>query len=232
MAPGPAAIIPLFAATWFFVSAAYLRYKQRQLPDLIGEMTPVAVYLTAIGLFFLFRGWSAIATTSCPVVDCTDLSGGVAVVIAASFIALYPLRELLPGAYRWVFFVLMWVSVISQAVAAVVAPSIQVPLAHVYASLVAGVFAVGYLVYDGITTDSATETGIGMSMGSCCVVAHGLAALPLVATVTLPLVGIPLGLPVLFAVLAPVSLIAVLVFVARVEAQAAIDPGVEADASS
>ena len=232
MALDQAAIIPLFAAAWFFAAAAYLRYKQRQLPDLIGEMTPVAVYLTAIGLFFLFRGWSAIATTSCPVVDCTDLSGGLAVVLAASFIALYPLRELLPEAYRWVFFVLMWVSVLSQVVTAVVAPSIQVSLAHVYAFLVAGVFAVGYLVYDGLTTDSATATGIGMSMGSCCVVAHGLAALPLVATVTLPLVGIPLGLPVLFAVLAPVSLIAVLTFVARVEAQATVDPGVEAEASS
>lgn len=228
----PAAVIPLFAAVWFFAAAGYLRYKQRRLPDLLGRMTPVAVYLLAIGLFFVFRAWSVVATTSCPAVDCTDLSGGVAVMLAASFIALYPLRELVPDAGRWVFFGLVWLSVLSQAVTAVVAPAIQVPLAHVYAFLVAGVFSVGYLVYDGVVNDSATETGIGMSMGSCCVVAHGLAALPLVATVTLPLVGVPLGLPVLFAVLAPVSLIAVLVFVARIEAAETVEPGVESEVSS
>jgi len=227
----PAAAVPLFAAVWFFAAAGYLRYKQRQLPGLLGGMTPVAVYLLAIGTFFVLRGWSAVAPTSCPAVDCTDLLGGVAVMLAASFIALYPLRELVPRASRWVFFGLVWLSVLSQGVTAVVAPSIQLVVAHAYAFLVAGVFSAGYLVYDGAVNDSTTEAGIGMSMSSCCVIAHGLAALPLVATVTLPLVGVPLGLPVLFAVLAPVSLVAVLVFVARVESSGAVEPGVESDVS-
>lgn len=228
----PPVVIPLFASVWFFAAAGFLRYKQRQRPDLFGRMTPVAVYLLGIGLFFLFRGWSAVATTSCPVVDCTDLSGGVAIVAAASFIALYPLRELVSGAHRWVFFGLLWTAVLAQVVTAVVAPAIQVPLAQAYAFLVAGVFTIGYLLYDAATSESSTTAGVGLSMSSCCVIAHGLAALPLVATVTLPLVGVPLQLPVLFAVLAPVSLLAVLVFVTRLESGTSVEPGVDSEASS
>jgi len=228
----PPVAIPLFAAFWFFAAAGFLRYKQRRRPDLLGGMTPVAVYLVGIGLFFVFRGWSALATTSCPVVDCTDLSGGIAIVVAASYIALYPLRELLPEANRWVFFGMTWTILLGQGVSAVVAPTIQVPLAQAYAFLVAGVFTIGYLLYDGATSESPTIAGVGFSMSACCVVAHGLAALPLVATVTLPLVGIPLEMPVLFAVLAPVSLVGVLAFVTRLESRASADTGVDSDVSS
>ena len=224
MAP-VAAYVPFFAAFWFFLAAGYFLYRVRSLPGSARGMYPIGAYLVGIGVFFV-RGWNTFATTSCPAVDCTQATGGLAVMLAASFIARFPLQDGWPEHERAVFAGLVAFSVVSTAVAAVYAPAVQVPMAHVFAFVVAGLFSVGYILYAAVEDDSTTGKGIGVSMSSCCVVAHGLAVLPLAVTVSVPLVGVPLGLPVLFAVLAPVSLVAVLVFFAR------IDPEAEAEIES
>lgn len=224
------AYVPFFAAFWFFLSAGYFLYRLRTLPGNASGMYPIAVYLVGIGLFFVFRGYSTFATTSCPTIDCTQTSGGLAVMLASSFIARFPLQEEWPGYERLAFWALVAVSVVATAVTAVYAPTVQVPLAHAFAFVVAGLFSVGYIGYAAIEDDSTTGKGIGLSMSSCCLVAHGLAVLPLVATVSVPLIGVPLGLPVLFAILAPVSLLGVLVFFARIDPDSDVE--LESDVAS
>lgn len=65
-----------------------------------------------------------------------------------------------------------------------------------------------------------------------CVIAHCLAALPLVLTVSIPLIVVPLGAPILLAILAPVSLIATLVLVANVERTTRAPPDEDAPTST
>jgi hypothetical protein len=215
MAGGLAPLVPFFAAFWFFLAAAYFLYSVRSLPGGLARMYPIGAYLVGIGLFFVIRGWDAYATTSCAYIDCTQTFSGIAVMGAAAFIAQFPLGAAWPRYQRQGFLGLLGFAVVSQLLVGLFAPGLHLPLAHAFAFLVAGVFTIGFMLYHALAEDSAVGMGIALSMSSCCVVGHGLAMLPLAAAVSLPLVGIPLGLPVLFAVLAPISLIAVMVFVSR-----------------
>lgn len=219
----PPVALPLFAAFWFFLGAGYFWYKLRSYPLVLGRLYPIALYLVGIGSFFVFQAVNNWTSYSCSVWDCTNLAGGLAVMLAASFIARFPLKERWPDYETAIFALMAAFSVGSQIALAIAAPAIQLRAAHVYAFFVAGVFSVGFIVYQGIRTKSTTGKSIGVSLSSCCVVGHGLAALPLVLTVSAPLIGVPLKAPMLFAILAPVALIAVLRFVARVEPDAAAD---------
>lgn len=225
------AYAPFFAAFWFFVSAGYLLYHLQRAPGNTRQMYPISAYLVGIGMFFVFTGWSTFATSSCALVDCTQFAGGLSVMLAASFIARFPIRDRWPDHEKAIVAVLAVISVVSTAVTAVYAPALQVPMAHVYAFVVAGLFSVGYIIYAAYVDDSPGGMGVGLSMSSCCVIAHGLAAVPLVFAVSLPLVGVSLQLPMVFAILSPISLLAVIVFFARLETNPEADVSTGVDAS-
>lgn len=213
----PRLLIPLFTASWFFAAAGYLTYKGREYPRAFGRMWPIAAYLTGIGAFFVIQAINTTTFYRCTIVDCSNLGGGIAVMLAASFIARFPIGERWPDLEQPVFRGMVVLTVVTQVTLALVAPGTQVTVAHVYGFFVAGVFTIGFVLYHAVRERSRTGVSVGLSMSSCCVMGHGTAALPLVATVSLPLIGVPLAAPVLFAVLAPISLIATLAFVANVD---------------
>jgi hypothetical protein len=238
---GVAKLLPFFAAFWFFVAAAVFVYKARGFPRKIRPLYPITAYLLGIGLFFVFQGYGDITSYSCPgSLSCTDLGGGLVVMVAASFIARFPLKSEFPRYADAVFAGLVVVSVVIQAFLALNRPDLLVTVANLFAFVVAGVGTVGYLGYRGLVADDPFELKVGLAIAPCCVIAHGTAGLGLVAVISLPLVGIPLATPYLFAILAPIAVIAVLAFFAQLDGQldgqlgdtpasagVAVSPGIE-----
>lgn len=220
-----APLMPFFAAFWFFLAAGYFGYKLRQHRKALGRMYPIALYLLGIGTFFVIQGINNVTLYSCTVVDCSNLTGGLAVMLASAFIARFPLKVYWPEHETKAFVGLVAFSLVTQVGLAFYAPGgLQIQVAHVFGFLVAGLFGVGTIIYEGIVADSTTGKSIGLSMSSCCVVGHGLASLAplgLSLVVSAPLIGVPLRAPMVFGMLAPISLIAVLAFVARVDPSAA-----------
>lgn len=203
-------VLPLFVAFWFFLSAVVLWYEFRTMPQILDRLKPIGFYLVGIGIFFVVQAINAWTRYSCSMWDCTNLSGGIAIVLAATFIARFPMRNLWPRIEPFLFQGLAFVAVTSQFALALRAPAVQVRVAQAYGFLLAGVFSVGYLVYESLREGSSTGVSIGLSLAPCCVVGHGLAMTGVALTVSLPLLGVPVAAPMLSAVLAPISLITVL----------------------
>lgn len=217
-------VLPLFVAAWFFLSAGVLWYEFRTMPQILDRLKPIGFYLVGIGTFFVAQAISIYARTSCTIWDCTNLMGGIAIVLAATFIARFPMRQLWPRIEPYLFQGLAFVAVTTQFALALRAPAIQVRVAQAYGFLFAGVFAVGYLVYESFREGSSTGISIGLSLAPCCVVGHGLAMTGAALSVSLPLLGVPVAAPMLSAVLAPISLITVLYLGVRIDPDDEVQP--------
>lgn len=200
--------LPYVTAVWFFAAGGYLAYHRRE-RDGFESMDLVVVYLLGIGLFFVLRGWEAFATTSCPAVDCTDLTSSLAVMIAAAVVARFPLRRAWPYADVWIFFLLVTFAVLSQVTAALLAPAVMLPLAYGFAVVVVVGFCGGYLGSQLLRGDASGER---LRVDSPVVVVTGL-----IVVVSLPLLGVPLEAPLLSTVLSPVAFAAVYGLVDRVD---------------
>lgn len=220
------AYFPYVAAVASLVAAGYFVHRLRATPDQFRTLSPVALYLGLIGLYFAVDGFAVFATTSCPGVDCTDLASGVAVMLAASFLARYPLRDAWPAADTWIFLGLVWGSVTVEVLLALIAPDLVLPVAYAVAAVVVGLVAVGYVGYQLVAGDA--EDGIGgLDPGS-----PNVAALALVVAASAPLAGVALEIPLLSAVLAPIPVAAVYLFFERVELDPDPAEGVDARAAT
>ena len=200
----------LTTAFFYLLAASYLLYRIKI--KKLAILYPLSVYLFGISIFFITMGLSKVVTS-----EYLLLLGALAVVLGASTIARFPLMlELRPLKERHVF---LGLSIFSAAIVFIGFFTqnimIMMRLAHAYAFVVAGLFTMGYIIYSGFRTENEAvkikSIGTGVSMGLCCIVAHGLVATQLLASIALPLFGIfTLDLPLLFALLSPLAFIMVL----------------------
>lgn len=195
---------PYVATVALFLAAGYFTHRLRDSTDQFRTFSPIALYMVLVGLYFAFSGWSTFATTSCPAVDCTDLSSALAVMLGAAFVARYPLRDVWPSADNWVFLGLAWGAIVVGILVAMIAPDLLLPLAYGFGAVVVGVATVGYV---GL---KVARGGL-LELGST-----NVAALALVLTASVPLAGAAVDAPALSALLSPVPLAAVHVFFDRV----------------
>lgn len=212
--------LPYVAAVLLFAAAGYFAHRLRDRPEAYRSMLPLAIYIAGVGLFFALDGFSVFATTSCPGIDCTDLSSAIAVVLGASFVARYRLREVWPAAEVWVTLGLVWVMVVVETLAAVRAPALVLPLAFTYAIFVVGTFVVGTLAYQLLLRRDEFDPW-----------SPNVAALGLVLVATLPLIGIALEMLTVSVLLSPLPLAGAYVFFERVQFAGDVTPGLDADAT-
>lgn len=197
--------LPYVSAALLFAAAGFFYYRLRGRSDESRTMAPIAAYMGAIGLFFVFNGYAVFATTSCPAVDCTELSSGVVVVLASAFIVSYPLRDVWPSAAVWVSLGLAWIAVTVEGLLALVAPELVLDLAYAFAGVVLVLVVVGYLGYVVLLADDLT------------LLSPNVAAVVLILVATVPLAGVALDQSLLSLALAPAPLLGSYLFFDRVE---------------
>jgi hypothetical protein len=204
-------VYAFWVTSFFYILAGgYLihRIKIKNLPVLY----PLSIYLLGIAAYTFFEGLTRLTS-----VKLFLFLGTLAMVYGASNIARFPLRLRWPQMERKAYLTLLAVSLLAVTISYFTQETkTLVRVAHGYAFLVAGVFTIGYIIYAGIkmkTQPARGKTiGTGLTLGLCCVVAHGLVTFQLLATVALPLFGLAsVGLPLIFAILAPVTFILVLI---------------------
>ena len=148
------------------------------------------------------------------------LFASFSIMFGASYITRFPLKLINPKKEKFVFIVLLGLSVILALYTFSTGDSnLQLMLANIYAFLIAGLFTIGYIIYLGLKTKNRIvkikSISTGTSLGLCCIVAHGLAAFQLLPFITLSFFGIfTLNAPVIFAMLSPIAFIFVL-FIGR-----------------
>ena len=144
------------------------------------------------------------------------LFASFSMMFGASYIARFPLRLINPEKEKFIFVILLGISIILALYTFSTGnTNLQLMVANIYAFIVAGLFTMGYIIYSGLKTKNKIvkikSIGAGTSLALCCVVAHGLAAFQFLPFIAMPFFGIlTLNAPVIFAMSAPLAFILVL----------------------
>jgi hypothetical protein len=205
-------VIQFWIAAFFFILATlYLRRRIRT--EKLQSLNPIAVYLGSISVFFVIMGLMQFVD-----VAIFSLIGAFAVMYGASYIARFPLRMIIPNRNneRFVFGTLVFVSVILTLFNFIFRDTAMMfKVAHTFAFFIAGIFTIGYILYMGFTAEQKTvktkSISSGISLGLCCIAAHGLVGFQLLPLIAVPLFGLAnIPLPLFFAILSPISFLLVI----------------------
>jgi hypothetical protein len=199
----------MWIAALFYILATFsliIRIKKNDLPILY----PISIYLGGISTFFVLMGIFQIINNINIVII-----AALAVMIGSATITRFVLRLEVPNLEKFVYYLLLAVAfTIAVFTYSIGQPPIILRSAHAFAFVTAGLFTMGYIIYSGFKSQSSAarvkSVSTGISLGLCCVVAHGLAFSQLIV-IAIPLLGFTINAPMLFALMSPLAFIMVLV---------------------
>jgi hypothetical protein len=195
------------AAFFYILATSVLIHRIRK--NNLGLLYPISVYLGGIASFFILMGFFQISKNLL-----IPFFAGLAVMFGASTITRFVLKLEIPNFERFVYYFLLALSLsIAGFTFSTGKPPIMLRSAHAFAFVTAGLFTMGYIIYSGLKSQSNASkiksVSTGVSLGLCCVVAHGLAFSQLIV-IAIPLFGFTLNAPMLFALMSPLAFIMVL----------------------
>ena len=199
----------LWMSAFFYISASvYLIRKIKREHTLI--LYPISIYLLGIAIFFTLMGIFQIYKSAV-----IAFLAALAIVIGASTMVRFPLKLELPHKERVIYIVLLILSFILVGYGFTTGEiPFMMRIAHGIAFVLAGLVTIGYIIYTGILTKSVRTQSFstGVSLGLCCVVAHGLVAFQLFPLIGFGLLGlVTLKLPMIFALLSPLAFLYVVI---------------------
>ena len=197
-----------FTSFFYFISGIYLIIKIRK--DKTDILYPISIYLFGVATFFGLMGLHSILNNKVLL-----LLSALSIVLGSAYMSRFTLRLEWPSKEKLVYSILIILALLLTFYPYLLGKiDLMLRISHIFAFFISGVFVIGYILYTGIKAPKVRAQSFSTctSLGMCCILAHGLAALQVVPPLLISLFGIvTVELPMIFAIISPFAFISVLI---------------------